>query len=381
MIMIGRTVIDRDGLAALTGWSISSLNRNAFKAITPVAGGGRGSKALYDLEQAEAHARNLRKDKQAIGSGKYVRLETLPNLPDYSTYCDEELWSVLRSWLDRAIDDGELVDLTDDQLDAMTEDELQDFVNDHELLTLEEARLAVPQDQRLTKATWQSYYAGIKAANNPDYGSVKKTRLPDPDRTFYGVDFWYRCTIEKWNTEDRKPVGGVKGQAVAAGWQERLKAAHQARQARSIERKTRVCTLYQQDHTRPVTEIADAVGVSEGTAYRYLRQVFGPAVPGREDTKSRRMAVRELVQAEPGISGSEVARRLGIGGTTANRYLNELGRENARPEDKAAERHEQAAKLLRENPDLEADELAAILALKPVTTEKYLHEARGPEQP
>ncbi|MFD5610513.1 helix-turn-helix domain-containing protein [Kitasatospora sp. NPDC127060] len=433
MIMIGRGVIDREDLAAKAGWNARSLgNKGAYKQIDSVAG-GLGSKELFDLEQSETLARNFAKQKGKRKPPEPETLEIIPSLPDYSTFTEYELRGLIRSWLDQEAEDGTIVDLTADELDAMSEQDLQEWVAGHELLSLEEARMAVPKDRRPTYKTWESYYAGVKAANNPAYASTKRTRLPDPDRTFYGVDFWFRSTIELWNTEGRNPVGGVKGQAAPADWEARLDAARQAASARTAERRAQVNKLYEENPGMTVAEIADTVGVHPRTAFRYLQEVSGPSSIDGEETESRRTAVRELAEANPGISGGEVARRLGIGHTTANRYLNELGRQDARPEDKAAERRARAAqllqenpgltdedlaeqlgvtpetaaayrrdpneptgptkrqeakerlertkKLLKKNPDLTADELAAILNLKPVTADKYLREASGPEQP
>ncbi|MER5352580.1 winged helix-turn-helix transcriptional regulator [Kitasatospora sp. NPDC002551] len=415
--MIGRKVIDRDSLADMAGWNARSLsNKGAYKHLDVVAGGGRGSKELYDLEQAEALARNLQMQKNKK-KDEFVRQEAIPSLPDYDSYFDDELRGMIRSWLDEETEDGTIVALEPDELDVMTEQDLRDWVSGHELLSLEEARMAVPLDRRPTKSTWESYYRG------------SKTSLPDPDRTFYGVDFWFRATIERWNEKERNAVGFNAGAHRPVG----KKSSTWTPGPALLERRAMVKALYYENPKMTVAEIADAVGVHPRTAFRYLQDGSGPSFADKDETERRRSAVRELAEAEPGITGAEIARRLGIGRTTANRYLNELGRESARPQDKAAERRAQATKILQENPDLtdedlaarlgvtadtaaayrrdpseptgptkreeaeqrlartrkllaknpdlEADELAAILGLKPVTAEKYLREARGPEQP
>ncbi|MET9396153.1 hypothetical protein [Kitasatospora sp. NPDC002965] len=429
MIMLGREVIDREELAAQAGWHVRSLsNMGAYAQLTPVAGGGRGSKALYDLQQAEVLIRNLQKEKAVARMKKdrpQIVPEAIPSLPDYSSYTEHELRGLIRSWLEQQEEDGTVVGLTMENLDAMGEQDLQDWVSGHELLTLEEARLAVPEERRPTPKTWESYYARTKV-----------TSLPDPDRTFFGMDFWFRETIVRWDAEQRRRVGDNAGGHRPAGSKNSTWAPSESMQeiiALSEERRAQVNALHRDRPELTVPEIAGIVGVSPRAAFRYLQEVAGSDTSDREETEHRRAVVRELVQAEPDISGSEVARRLGIGYTTANRYLNELGRENARPEDKAAKRRAQATELLRENPDLtdedlaarlgvtaetaaayrrdpseptgptkreeaeqrlartrklltknpdlEADELAAILGLKPVTAEKYLREAREPKQP
>ncbi|MET9934075.1 MULTISPECIES: hypothetical protein [unclassified Streptomyces] len=59
--------------------------------------------------------------------------------------------------------------------------------HDLDLLDLEEARLSLPEDRRVTDKTWKSYAAGTK------------TNLPDPDHTDAGTNLWYRKTIRDWD--------------------------------------------------------------------------------------------------------------------------------------------------------------------------------------
>ncbi|MFG2845937.1 winged helix-turn-helix transcriptional regulator [Kitasatospora sp. NPDC048296] len=373
MIMIGRRVIDREDLADKAGWNVNSLrNKGAFKQLDRVAG-GQGAKELYDLEQAEVLARNFQKLKGKRKAPEPGTLETIPSLPDYSTYTEYELRGLIRSWLEAEADDGTIVDLEADELDSMTQQDLQDWVSGHELLTLTEARMAVPKDRRPTPKTWESYYARTKV-----------TSLPDPDRTFYGVDFWFRATIERWN-EERKERGYNAGFHRPAGsksssWTPRSEAMRKA-VALSEERRTQVIALYEQNQDMTVAEIADAVGIHVRTAFRYLQEVAGPGSSDGEASTSLRDAVRELAEANPGISGAEVARRLGIGHSTANRHLNELGRQDARPEDKASERRAQAAKLLQENPDLTDEDLAEHLGVTPETAAAYRRDPNEPTGP
>ncbi|WP_331727397.1 hypothetical protein OG871_40320 (plasmid) [Kitasatospora sp. NBC_00374] len=425
MIPLGRSVIDRDDLAHQADWSAGAINNKGyFKTLDVLAGGGRGTKVLFDREQAEVLIGNLRKLKAKKGKAP-VQLETIPSLPDYSTFTEDELRGLVRTWLAKEEEDGTVVDLSADELDAMSEADLQDWISGHELLGLEEARLAVPKERRLEKSTWESYYRG------------SKTQLPDPDRTFYGVDFWFRATIERWNAEERRRVGAPKGfgrpKGSTGGWTPRSEAAQELVRV-SAERRALANAMYERERIPPYTpaEIADEIGVSERTVHRYLQEVMGPRTD-ENATKNMREAVRTLAEENPGISGGEVARRLGIGHTTANTHLNELGRGDARPEAQAAGRRAKAAKLLQENPDLtdadlaqelgvsaetaasyrrdpsepagptkrqEAeqrlartkkllgknpdlteDELAAVLGVTPVTAAKYLREASAPEQP
>ncbi|MFJ9167337.1 hypothetical protein ACIRN5_23545, partial [Lysinibacillus fusiformis] len=200
MISLGNSVIDRDDVATLAGKAAGTLrNLGAFKALTPVAGGGRGTKELYDLEQARFLASHLPR----------TRTDDLPQVPAATDACalsEEQLRAEVCRVLLEEEREGVVGDLTIVQADALGVEDLRAWVRGRDLLTLEEARMAVPQERRPTKSTMESYYRGSKA-----------TRLPEPDAVFYGVAFWTRATIERWNSLERRPAHGVKGHGRPAG--------------------------------------------------------------------------------------------------------------------------------------------------------------------
>ncbi|WP_331727338.1 hypothetical protein OG871_40105 (plasmid) [Kitasatospora sp. NBC_00374] len=200
MISFGRKVVDREDVAVLAGKAVGTLrNLGAFKALTPVAGGGRGTKELYDLEQARFLASHLPRTKT----------DNLPQVPAATDVCAlsaEQLRAEVRRVLLEEEQEGVVGDLTIAQADALGEQDLRAWVRGRELLTLEEARMAVPHERRPTKSTMESYYRGSKA-----------TRLPEPDAVFYGVAFWTRATIERWNSLERRPAHGIKGHGRPAG--------------------------------------------------------------------------------------------------------------------------------------------------------------------
>ncbi|MEV7124311.1 hypothetical protein [Kitasatospora griseola] len=370
MIPLGRKVIDRDTLAKKAGWSAGAINNKGYyKTIETLAGGGRGTKVLFDLAQAEVLIGNLQKLKANKGKDT-VQLETIPSLPDYSAFTVDELRGLVRTWLAGEKEDGTLVDLDADELDAMNEEDLQEWIAGHELLALEEARLAIPSERRPKKTTWESYYRG------------DKTQLPDPDRTYYGVDFWFRDTLLDWNANERRRVGAPKGtgrpKGATGGWIPRSDVAKE-RMRVAAERKDQTTALYEQNPRMTFAEIADEVGVSERQAARYIAEIAGPR--DEDATMKLREAVRELAKANPGISGGEVARRLGIGHTTANIHLNALGRGDARPEAQAAERRARAEQLLQERPDLTDEDLGRELGVTAETAATYRRDASEPTGP
>ncbi|MFB7376530.1 hypothetical protein ACFC6U_01565 [Kitasatospora purpeofusca] len=198
MISFGRKVIDREDLAVRAGRAVGTLrNAGVFRELDAVAGGGRGAKELYDLEQACVAAANvrLRKGEAPV---------PVPAPADHDALGARELRALVREVLLQECEDGAVAGLTVEALDALTERELRDWVRGHELLTLEEARMSVPQERRPTKSTMESYCNG------------SKTALPPADAVFYGVSFWFRATIEAWNGA-RKPAHGIKGHGRPAG--------------------------------------------------------------------------------------------------------------------------------------------------------------------
>ncbi|MER5352621.1 hypothetical protein ABT093_20090 [Kitasatospora sp. NPDC002551] len=198
MISFGRKVIDREDLAVKAGRAVGTLrNAGVFRELDAVAGGGRGAKELYDLEQACVAAANvrLRKGEAPV---------PVPAPADHDELGAQELRALVREVLLQECEDGAVAGLTVEALDALTEPELRDWVRGHELLTLEEARMSVPQERRPTKSTMESYCNG------------SKTALPPADAVFYGVSFWFRATIEAWNGA-RKPAHGIKGHGRPAG--------------------------------------------------------------------------------------------------------------------------------------------------------------------
>ncbi|MGV9268079.1 hypothetical protein ACWDRR_25840 [Kitasatospora sp. NPDC003701] len=198
MISFGRKVIDREDLAVKAGRAVGTLrNAGVFRELDAVAGGGRGAKELYDLEQACVAAANAR-----LGKGEDP--VPVPAPADYDALGAQELRALVREVLLQKCEDGAVAGLTVEALDALTERELRDWVRGHELLTLEEARMSVPQERRPTKSTMESYCNG------------SKTALPPADAVFYGVSFWFRATIEAWNGA-RKPAHGIKGHGRPAG--------------------------------------------------------------------------------------------------------------------------------------------------------------------
>ncbi|MFG2845987.1 hypothetical protein ACGF12_22875 [Kitasatospora sp. NPDC048296] len=200
MISIGRKVIDREGVAALAGKAVGTLrNAGCFKELTVLAGRGPGSKELYDLEQARVAAANARRPKGESPA-------PIPALTDLGALGADELRALAREVLIEEAKDGAETDLTVEALDSLDEQELRTWVRGRELLTLEEARMALPEERRPTKSTMESYFHGSKA-----------TRLPEPDAEFYGVAFWRRATIERWNAEGRRPAHGIKGHGRPAG--------------------------------------------------------------------------------------------------------------------------------------------------------------------
>ncbi|MET9396095.1 hypothetical protein [Kitasatospora sp. NPDC002965] len=198
MISFGRKVIDREDLAVKAGRAVGTLrNAGVFRQLDTVAGGGRGAKELYDLEQACVAATNvrLRKGEAPV---------PVPAPADHDAVGAQELRDLVREVLLQECEDGAVAGLSVEALNALTERELRDWVRGHELLTLEEARMSVPQERRPTKSTMESYCNG------------SKTTLPPADAVFYGVSFWFRATIEAWNRA-RKPAHGIKGHGRPAG--------------------------------------------------------------------------------------------------------------------------------------------------------------------
>ncbi|MEV7123749.1 hypothetical protein [Kitasatospora griseola] len=194
MISFGSKVVDREDAAKLVGKAAGTLrNLGFFKVLTPVAGGGRGTKELYDLEQTGFLAIHMPRTKGAA-------IPEVPALTDPAALAEGELRELVRRVLTEEKNDGVVNDLTSDQVQELDEQELRAWVRGRELLTLEEARLVIPEERRPTKSTMESYYRGSKA-----------TRLPDPDAVFYGVAFWLRATIERWNAQERRAAHGIKG--------------------------------------------------------------------------------------------------------------------------------------------------------------------------
>ncbi|MFB6670650.1 hypothetical protein [Streptomyces parvus] len=201
-----------------------------------------------------------------------------------------------------------------------------------DLLNLQEARLALPEDQRVTLDTWKGYR----------YGS--KTRLPDPDDTVGGKesdngaivggeDFWRRQTILDWN-DNRSGPGNPKGRPTGS-----KNARPRAADHETEERRHRAAQLFQGDHRLRSKDLADDLGVHAVHAERILRDL-------------RLEELANLLVERPGMTVAEVQNEFGVAHTSHTQKLIS-----------DAQRHQQARQLLRDQPDLTAQELAEEVAV------------------
>ncbi|MQS17510.1 hypothetical protein F7Q99_36325 [Streptomyces kaniharaensis] len=255
MIRLGRSAVDREQIAAMAGKNVRTLsNKKAFDVLDVVRG-GNGSKVLHDLEQAQVLVANL-------GLKKGQEPAPIPAIPDPTDYTEHELRGYIISALQAEKEAGFVHDITVEELDEMDEDGLREYIDGHDLLDLEEARMAIPEDRRPTESTMHSYYTGHKG-----------TSLPEPDRTFAGKDHWFRDTIVEWNRSGRRGRGsGAGGRPAGAtgGWTPRS-----PRNLAAAERRRQAVQLRADDASMPIARIADVLGISERQAAYYLRTHTG----------------------------------------------------------------------------------------------------------
>jgi DNA-binding CsgD family transcriptional regulator len=337
MIRLGRSAIDRDGIADMAGKNVRTLSNKKVFDVLDVVRGGMGAKVLYDLEQAQVLVANL-------GLKKGQEPAPIPAIPDPTGYTEHELRGYIIDALQEEKGDGFVHDITVEELDEMDEDALREYIDGHDLLDLEEARMAIPADRRPTEKTMYNYYYGNKG-----------TTLPEADRTICGKDHWFRSTIDDWNRNGRLARGQVKTVAgrkpgSTGGWTPRSE-----RNLAAAERRRQTLALREQDPSMPISQIADTLGISERQASYYLSATTEPSRPTEERAQRMKQAAQEY-KANPETTGPQLAEKLGISETTARVYLAALRR---------------TAELLAANSEITDKEIAEELGILQETVTQY----------
>ncbi|QNS09493.1 hypothetical protein [Streptomyces xanthii] len=172
-----------------------------------------------------------------------------------------------------------------------------------DLLDLEEALYALPEERRVTLSTWKTYKYGTK------------TRLPDPDfnlggqevdgEIVGGEDFWRRQTILDWDA-NRPGRGSQPGRGRKVG--SKNKAPRQPTPQAEERRRHARLLLDEQPATVTAKVLAESLGVHPVHAERLLRAARLEKV--RDLLEEREDLTVEDVQHETGLTVVAHARKL-----------------------------------------------------------------------
>jgi hypothetical protein len=178
-----------------------------------------------------------------------------------------------------------------------------------DLLDLEEARQALPEERRVSRETWRSYrYGGKTKLPDPDF------TLDDPDFTSDGVSggggtFWRRETILNWDAERPRRGKSPNGGRPLGSKDKQPRTGY----AQAQERRQRVRQLLDQDAGVSAQVLAEDLGVHQVSAERLLRE-------------ARIQKVRELLEEQPALTVDEVMAVTGMRSPSrAGRLLVEAG--------------------------------------------------------
>ena len=162
-----------------------------------------------------------------------------------------------------------------------------------DLLDLEEALYALPEERRVALSTWKTY----------KYGD--KTRLPAPDFNLGGQDFWRRQTILDWDA-NRPGRGSQPGRGRKPGSKNR---APRQPTPQAEERRQRARVLLDEQPTAVTAKVlAEDLGVHPVHAERLLRAARLEKVS--DLLKEREDLTVEEVQRETGLTVVAHARKL-----------------------------------------------------------------------
>ncbi|MBO8189898.1 hypothetical protein [Streptomyces spirodelae] len=172
-----------------------------------------------------------------------------------------------------------------------------------DLLDLEEALYALPEERRVTLSTWKTY----------KYGD--KTRLPAPDfnlggqevdgEVVGGEDFWRRRTILDWDA-NRPGRGSQPGRGRKVGSKNK---APRRPTAQALERRQRARIMLDEEPTAVTAKVlAERLGVHPVHAERLLRSARLEKV--RDLLTEREDLTVDDVQRETGLTVVAHARKL-----------------------------------------------------------------------
>ncbi|GAA3861850.1 hypothetical protein [Streptomyces sedi] len=134
---------------------------------------------------------------------------------------------------------------------------LPDAPHPDDLLDLEEARLALPEERRPTAATWASY--------------VSTGRGPEPDEFVFGVPHFRRRTLPAWLAA-RPGRGAGGGRPEGARDSRPRDRSGDPRHRRAEERRERVRELLVEGRWPRPEQLAEELSVSRRQAERLVAQ-------------------------------------------------------------------------------------------------------------
>ncbi|GHH54939.1 hypothetical protein [Streptomyces candidus] len=214
----------------------------------------------------------------------------------------------------------------------------------YDLLDLEESRLAVPEERRVTPSTWQTYKYGTK------------TRLPERDfnlggkevdgEVVGGDDFWFRKTILDWDA-NRPGPGSVPGRGRKVGSKN---AAPRRLTPEAQERRDRTRQLLDENPTLTAAKLAEELGVHPVHAERLLsaaRKESNSVPFATQQAQERRKRTRQLLDENlHGLTASKLAEEVGVTQGYAERLLH-------------AARQDKLRELLAKRPELTVEDVQA----------------------
>ncbi|MGF1432393.1 hypothetical protein [Kitasatospora sp. LaBMicrA B282] len=138
--------------------------------------------------------------------------------------------------------------------------------DEEDLLDVEEARLAIPVERRPTASSWRTYTAAKADAT--------KTAGPRPDTVIFGVRFYKRSTIRRWDREERFLRGEKSTGGRPAGIKEAAPRPRNAeRNLIAEQRRERVRAMLHVDPGLTAQQVGTELGVSREWGRKLLAEV------------------------------------------------------------------------------------------------------------
>jgi AraC-like DNA-binding protein len=167
-----------------------------------------------------------------------------------------------------------------------------------DLLDIEEARLAIPEERRPTEKTWRTYV----------YATDKDGIGPPADERVEGVSHWYRETIAAWASrpDGRHRTKGSRNKApiVREG---------------AVRNAARVAELLEADPSVTPAQVAADLGLSERQAERYLAAAGRTTV--RDGAARRRKELADYLARNPDATRQQMAEAMDLPIARIDKYL------------------------------------------------------------